>query len=64
MKRGRKYHGCGEEYDVERRERGGNIIFSIILKAVGKIIKLFFFKWGGEEYLIEFYTPLISSQFT
>jgi len=30
MKRGRIYHGCGEEYNVEKRERGSNIIFPII----------------------------------
>ena len=35
VKRGREYHGCGDEYSVE--ERGSNIIFPIITKnKVGK----------------------------
>ena len=28
---------CGEEYNVEKRERGSNIIFLIILKLLGRI---------------------------
>ena len=32
MKRGREYYGCGEEYNVEKREMGSYIIFSIILR--------------------------------
>ena len=44
MKKAKQYHGCGEEYKVEERERGSNIIpFNI--EAFGKNIK-----WGiGEE---------------
>ena len=62
MKRGREYHGCGEEYN---RERVGNITFPLIhIKAVGKNIKLgrgrkfwkqikiFKKNQGGEEYQI------------
>ena len=37
VKRGREYHACGEEYNVEKRERGSNIIFSIILRLLGRI---------------------------
>ena len=37
MKRGRKYHGCGVEYNVKKSERGSNIIFAIILKLLGRI---------------------------
>ena len=41
VKRGRVFRGFGKEYNVEKRERGSNIIFPIILKyiAVGKNIK-------------------------
>ena len=31
------YHGCGEEYNVEKKERGSNIIFPIILRLLGRI---------------------------
>ena len=37
MKREGKYHGCGEEYHMEKRERGSNIIFPIILRRLGRI---------------------------
>ena len=37
VKRGRQYHGCGEEYNVEKRERGSNIIFPMILRLLGRI---------------------------
>ena len=38
MKKRRKYHGCGEEYNVEKREKAGsNVIFPIILKLMGRI---------------------------
>ena len=37
MKRGEKYHDCGEEYNVEKRERVSNIIISIILRLLGRI---------------------------
>ena len=33
----REYHDCGEEYNVERREKGSNFIFSIILRLPGRI---------------------------
>ena len=36
VKRGREYHGFGEEYNAEKSERGSNIIFPIILNAVWK----------------------------
>ena len=26
VKRGSKYHSCGEEYNVEKKERGSNIV--------------------------------------
>ena len=35
VKRGIKYHGCGEKYNVEKRERGSNITFPIILRLFG-----------------------------
>ena len=37
MTRGRKCHGCGEEYNVEKRERGSSIIFSIIFRLLRRI---------------------------
>ena len=37
VKRRREYHGCGEEYNVEKMERGSNSVFSIILRLLGKI---------------------------
>ena len=37
VKRGREYHGCGEEYNMEERVRGTNIIFIIILRLLGRI---------------------------
>ena len=43
MKKGREYHGCGEEYTVVKWKRGSNIIFPLILRNedVRKIIR-----WG------------------
>ena len=38
MKRGREYYGLGEEYRVEKRERGNNIIFPVILRLLGRIL--------------------------
>ena len=35
--RGRDYHGCGEDYNVGKRERGGNIIIPIVMRLLGKI---------------------------
>ena len=32
-----EYHGCGEEYNVDRRERGSNINFPIILRLFERI---------------------------
>ena len=44
MKRGRKY-GFGEEYNVEKMERGSNIYLPYNIEAVGENIK-----WGrGDE---------------
>ena len=37
VKRRRKYHGCGEEYNQEKRERGSNIIFPKILRLLERI---------------------------
>ena len=36
-KRGRKYHGCGEELTKEKMKRGSNIIFLIKLRLLGRI---------------------------
>ena len=37
VKKGREYHGCREEYNVEKRESGSIIIFPIISKkTIGK----------------------------
>ena len=37
VKRGREYHGCWEDYDMETRERGSNIIFPIISRLLVRI---------------------------
>ena len=37
VKRRKNYYGCGEEYNMEKRERGSNIIFPIILWPLGRI---------------------------
>ena len=37
MKRGREYHGCGEEYNLVKRDRGSNISYDI--EAAWKNIK-------------------------
>ena len=42
MKRVRENHGCGEEYNVEKRKRGSIIIFPIISRLLGRIL-------SGEE---------------
>ena len=36
-KRRRKFHGCGEEYNLEKREKGRNIIFPIVFRLLGRI---------------------------
>ena len=36
IKRRWEYHGCGEEYNVEKMEKGSNIIFPFNIMAVGK----------------------------
>ena len=36
---GREYHGCKEEYNVEKREAGSNIILQCNIVAVRKNIK-------------------------
>ena len=61
VKRGRKYHGSGEEYNVEKRERGSNIIllYNIEEYQAGKRERGRNFeeenqdlKCGGEEYQV------------
>ena len=37
VKRGKENHGCGEEYEVEKRESGINIIFPLLLRLLGRI---------------------------
>ena len=37
VKRVREYHGCGEEFNVEKKKRGSNTIFPIILRLIGRI---------------------------
>ena len=37
MKSSGEYHGCGEEYNGEKRERVSNIFFPIILRLLGRI---------------------------
>ena len=37
LKRGRKYHGCEEKYNIYKREIGSNIIFLMILRLLGRI---------------------------
>ena len=37
MKRGKEYYGCEKEYNVEKRERGINIIFPIMLRLLGRL---------------------------
>ena len=38
VKNEREYHGCGEEYNVEQKEGGSNIIFSIISRLSERIL--------------------------
>ena len=37
VKTGKEYYGCGEKYNVEKRERGSNIIFPIKVRLLGRI---------------------------
>ena len=37
VKREREYNGYREEFNVEKREKKSNIIFSIILRLLGRI---------------------------
>ena len=37
FRKGREYHGCGEEYNVEKREKKSNIIFRKILRLLERI---------------------------
>ena len=37
MNREEKYYSCGLEHNVEKMERGSNIIFPIILRLLGRI---------------------------
>ena len=39
MKRGREYHGCWEEYRVNRKGRGKQFHISHYIEALGKNIK-------------------------
>ena len=43
MKRGKEYHGWGEEYNVEKKGKGKQYHLFYDIKAVGKNIKV------GEE---------------
>ena len=65
LKIGREYHGCGEEYNVKKWERGNYIIFFVKLWLLGRISsrekgkgrkfwgKIMILKnWGGEEYTV------------
>ena len=36
-KRRRSYQGCVEEYNVEKREMGSNILFPVTLRLLGRI---------------------------
>ena len=53
MNRGMIYHGCGEEYDVEKKEKGKQYNLPYNIEDVGKNIK-----WLKE--LIFFPAALIS----
>ena len=37
VKRGREYHGCGENITRKKRESGSNIIFPKAFRLLGKI---------------------------
>ena len=37
VKNGREHYGCGEEYNVEKMERGSNFIFPLIFRLLGRI---------------------------
>ena len=37
LKMGREYHGCWEEFNVEKSERGSNFIFPVIFRLLGRI---------------------------
>ena len=39
VKRGREYHGCGEEYNVEKKRKGKQYHLSYNIWAFGKNIK-------------------------
>ena len=38
LKEGREYHGCGDECNVFKREKGSKIIFPIIIKLFERIL--------------------------
>ena len=40
MKRGRKYQGCGEEFNVEKKRKGKQYHHPFNIDAVGENIKL------------------------
>ena len=59
VKRRKEYHSFGEEYKMKKRERGSNIIFSIIFRLLeeykrekGKGTKINLKNEGGEDYQI------------
>ena len=37
LQEGKEYHGCEEEYNVEKRDRGSNIILPVLLRLLGRI---------------------------
>ena len=37
VKREREYHGCGEEFNMEKRKRVSNTIFPMILRLLERI---------------------------
>ena len=72
VKRGMEYHGCGEDYNVEKREKGSNVPFPIILRLRRRISRgegcgsfgeeirdLKKLGWGRISSCRELYTPLL-----
>ena len=75
VKRGMKYHGFGVESNVDKRERGSNIIFPIIFRLLGRISSgeengnfgeenqdLKIWEWGRISCCRKLYTPLFYRQ--
>ena len=66
VRRGKKYHGCWEEYNVNlrKRERGRNFTFPVILRLLGRKSsggggRKF---WGRISSCRELFTPLLPSR--